>query len=118
MGIGPDDVVVGKIARLFKLKGHDDLLAHCAGPGPKLPKMRFLLVGDGEWRQRIENRVRALGLERHFVFTGLVPPQSVPGSSASWIFWFICPCARACLAPFRKPWRGKTRGGLQLRRRG
>ena len=27
LGLAPDDIVVGKIARLFKLKGHDDLLA-------------------------------------------------------------------------------------------
>src|SRR5581483_11715691 len=27
LGIAPDDFVVGKIARLFKLKGHDDLFA-------------------------------------------------------------------------------------------
>jgi glycosyltransferase involved in cell wall biosynthesis len=77
-GISRDDIVVGKIARLFKLKGHDDLLAIARALLQSCPKMRFLLVGDGEWRERFENRVRALGIGRHFIFAGLVPPHSVP----------------------------------------
>ena len=72
------DIVVGKIARLFKLKGHDDLLT----VAPKLvracPQMKFLLVGDGAWRCRLEARARDLGLGNHFIFTGLVPPDVVP----------------------------------------
>ncbi len=77
-GIATDDLVVGKIARLFKLKGHDDLLAIAPALAQSCPKIRFLLVGDGEWRQRFARRVRALGLERRFILAGLVPPQSVP----------------------------------------
>jgi glycosyltransferase involved in cell wall biosynthesis len=42
------------------------------------PKIKFLLVGDGEWRGRFENLARTLGLEKHFIFTGLVPPAEVP----------------------------------------
>ena len=43
-----------------------------------MPRLRFLFVGDGQWRERFENRARALGLEKHFIFTGLVAPQKVP----------------------------------------
>src|SRR5205823_12270192 len=74
----PSDIVVGKIARLFKLKGHDDLIAVAPGLVRDCPRIKFLLVGDGEWRGRLENKVRAIGLEKHFVFTGLVPPEKVP----------------------------------------
>lgn len=42
-----------------------------------IPRLKFLFVGDGLWRQRFEEKARALGLERHFVFTGLVPPEEV-----------------------------------------
>lgn len=77
-GIGPDDFVIGKIARLFKLKGHDDLLAAAAPVVKALPNARFLLVGGGEWRTRFEKRVWDLGLSRHFVFAGLVKPSEVP----------------------------------------
>ena len=77
-GIAPDDFVIGKIARLFKLKGHDDLFAVAPELVRRNPKIKFLLVGDGEWRGRFENLARTLGLENHFIFTGLVPPADVP----------------------------------------
>lgn len=77
-GLAPDDFVVGKIARLFKLKGHDELLAVVPHLVRQCPWMKFLLVGDGPWRGRLEARVREQGLERHVVFTGLVPPEQIP----------------------------------------
>ncbi len=78
LGFNADDFVIGKIARLFKLKGHDDLFAVAPDLLREYPKTKFLLVGDGPWRERFENQARALGLERHFVFTGLVKPSEVP----------------------------------------
>jgi glycosyltransferase involved in cell wall biosynthesis len=78
LGIAPDDFVIGKIARLFKLKGHDDLFALAPELVRQNPKIKFLLVGDGEWRARFEDLAKSIGLEKHFVFTGLVPPDEVP----------------------------------------
>lgn len=78
MEIAPDDFVVGKIARLFKLKGHDDLFAVAPELVRQNPKIKFLLVGDGEWRGRFVNLAKSLGLEKHFIFAGLVPPSEVP----------------------------------------
>jgi len=78
LGITQGDFVVGKIARFFNLKGHDDLFAIAPELVRKNPKIKFLLVGDGEWRGRFENLARESGLEKHFIFTGLVPPHEVP----------------------------------------
>ncbi|PYI81610.1 MAG: glycosyl transferase group 1 [Verrucomicrobia bacterium] len=78
LGIAPDDFVVGKIARLFKLKGHDDLFEAAPEIIRRCPQIKFLLVGDGPWRRRFEQKARALGLQKHFIFTGLVLPQEVP----------------------------------------
>ena len=78
LGLQPGDFVVGKIARLFKLKGHDDLFAVAPELVRRCPQIKFLLVGDGEWRGRFENLAKSLGLERHFIFTGLVPPAEMP----------------------------------------
>jgi glycosyltransferase involved in cell wall biosynthesis len=77
-GLQPDDFVVGKIARLFALKGHDDLFAAAPELVRRCPRLKFLLVGDGQWRARLAGLARAQGLEKHFVFTGLVPPAEVP----------------------------------------
>jgi glycosyltransferase involved in cell wall biosynthesis len=77
LGIGPEDLVIGKIARLFKLKGHDDLFAAAREIVRQVPQAKFLLVGDGPWRDRFERQLEQSGLKRHFIFTGLVPPAEV-----------------------------------------
>ncbi|HEY3854218.1 MAG TPA: glycosyltransferase family 4 protein [Verrucomicrobiae bacterium] len=77
LGIQPDDIVIGKIARLFKLKGHEDLIATAPDVLKRVPKAKFLLVGDGSLRSMLESRVRAAGLEGRFIFAGLVTPREI-----------------------------------------
>jgi glycosyltransferase involved in cell wall biosynthesis len=77
LGIAPGDFVIGKIARLFKLKGHDDLFAIAPELVGRNSKIKFLLIGDGPWRGRFESLARSQGLEKHFIFTGLIPPEDV-----------------------------------------
>jgi len=78
LGIAPDDFVVGKIARLFKLKGHDDLIDAAPEVLRLHPRTKFLLVGDGAWRARLQERARVAGLGKNFIFAGLVPPADIP----------------------------------------
>jgi glycosyltransferase involved in cell wall biosynthesis len=78
LGFAPDDIVIGKIARLFKLKGHEELLATAQSLVASSPRIKLLLVGDGPWRSRLERRAQALGIGKQVVFTGLVPPAEVP----------------------------------------
>lgn len=78
LGLAPGDFVVGKIARLFELKGHDDLFAIAPRLAKRIPNIRFLLVGGGVWRERFERLAKRIGCERNFVFTGLVPPAEIP----------------------------------------
>ena len=77
-GIAPTDFVIGNIARLFKLKGHDDLFAAAPALVKEFPRFKFLLVGDGPWRQRFEQMAGVPELKNHFIFAGLVPPGEVP----------------------------------------
>jgi len=77
LGIAPDDFVIGKIARLFELKGHEDVFAIASELVRRVPKAKFLFVGDGPWRQRFGDIARAAGLAERFVFAGLVPPAEV-----------------------------------------
>lgn len=78
LGIPADAFVIGKIARLFPLKGHEDLLLAFQRILPQCPHARLLLVGDGTLRPQLEARTRALGLADKVVFTGLLPPEAVP----------------------------------------
>jgi len=78
LGIQPEDIVVGKIARLFHLKGHQYLLACAQRVVQADPRIRFLLVGDGILRESLEKEIASMGLQNHFIFTGLVPPHEIP----------------------------------------
>jgi len=78
LGIAPDEILFGKIARLFHLKGHEYLIAAAEQVVRKNPKCRFVLVGDGILRVQFERDIANRGLQQHFVFTGLVPPERIP----------------------------------------
>lgn len=78
LGLKPEHIAVGTIARLFELKGHDDLLDAAPTLCNRHPNLRFLWVGDGILRPRFEARIAAMGLQDRFILTGLVPPTKVP----------------------------------------
>lgn len=77
-GITEDDVVIGKIARLFHLKGHDDLIAAAQKVVAEAPNAKFFLIGDGVLREALTADIARRGLTKHFVFAGLVPPREIP----------------------------------------
>ncbi|MBI3840244.1 MAG: glycosyltransferase family 4 protein [Planctomycetia bacterium] len=78
--LGYDDqhVVVGKIARLFHLKGHEYVVSAAEQVIAAHPNVRFLFVGDGLLAEPIRDQVRRAGLERCFQFVGLVPSEQIP----------------------------------------
>lgn len=69
--------VVGKIARLFELKGYEYLLAAAPRIVAEVPDVQFLVVGDGILRETITEQVQQLGFADRFVFTGLVNPMDI-----------------------------------------
>ena len=77
-GLGKDDFVIAKVARMFQLKGHDDLFDIAPDLVRRIPNAKFLLIGGGEWEAKFRQRAQDLDLEDRFVFTGLVPPESIP----------------------------------------
>lgn len=78
LGIGAEDVVIGKIARLFHLKGHEYVIEAAKEVVAKCPQAKFLFVGDGILREKYESDIRAAGLQDHFILVGLVPPKEIP----------------------------------------
>ncbi|MBI1371314.1 MAG: glycosyltransferase [Phycisphaera sp.] len=77
-GVADDEVIVGTVARLAELKGHDDLLDGLGAWLAAHPKVKLMWVGDGWWRERLEQRVRSARLQERVVITGMVPPSEVP----------------------------------------
>lgn len=78
LGYAPEHVVIGKIARLFKLKGHVDVIAAAREVVVRVPQARFLFVGDGVLRESLERQIAEAGLSKYFQFVGLVPPEQIP----------------------------------------
>ncbi|HEV7282682.1 MAG TPA: glycosyltransferase family 4 protein [Pirellulaceae bacterium] len=83
LGIAPDEVVVAKIARLFALKGHEDVIHAARTVLASHPRTRFLFIGDGTLRSQHEAKLRELGLSDRFLFVGLVPPDQIPDHLAA-----------------------------------
>lgn len=77
-GIPPEALVVGKIARLFPLKGHAQFLEVAAAIARQMPEVWFLLVGDGPLREELRREAGRLGIAERFVLVGRVPPEKVP----------------------------------------
>ena len=78
LGYRPEHVVIGKIARLFKLKGHADVIAAAQDVISRVPQARFLFVGNGIFRESLERQIAEAGLSEYFQFAGLVPPEQIP----------------------------------------
>lgn len=65
--------IVGNIAALVPHKGQRYLVEAAALVVGRMPDVRFLIVGDGELRDPLEQEVRREQLERHVIFTGFRP---------------------------------------------
>lgn len=78
LGYSDEQIVVGKIARLFHLKGHEDVIAAAERLAASHPTVRFLFVGDGILKEELQDKIAAAGLADRFHFTGLVPPERIP----------------------------------------
>lgn len=78
LGFTDDDIVVGKVARLFHLKGHEFVLAAAPRIVERCPRVKFLFVGDGILRDQLAAMAERLGVRDRLVFAGLVDPSEIP----------------------------------------
>ena len=79
LGLAEDEVAFGTVARLFERKGHDDILAVAPRILEANPRVRFVFIGDGLLRDRLKADAARLGIDTAIHFTGLVPPDRIPG---------------------------------------
>lgn len=77
-GIPLDAPVVGKIARLFPLKGHDELMDAAPEIVKRVPNVRFFLIGDGILLEHLQKRAEEYGILENFVFAGLIDRTRIP----------------------------------------
>ena len=71
LGISDDCFVVGHIGRFNYPKNHSFLIDIFNEIINKEPKARLLLVGDGDLRPEIENKISHLGIKDNVIMTGV-----------------------------------------------
>lgn len=81
LGIPADAPVVGSVGRLSAQKNPEDFVELARRTASRIPGVRFLYVGDGPLRPRIEERIRREDLEDVVILAGL--RRDVPGLLAA-----------------------------------
>lgn len=72
LGIPNDAFVVGMVGRLSKQKAPDTFVKAAKLIKEAIPNAYFLMVGDGELRNQIEDMIQQYGLDSSFLITGWV----------------------------------------------
>ena len=69
LGVDEQTILVGIVGRLTEIKNHEMFLNSVARLTDQ-PGLRFVVIGDGSLRQKLEAQARSLGLESKVIFTG------------------------------------------------
>lgn len=70
------DKILVTVCRLAVEKNIDEILAYLPNLLKK-EKLKFVIVGDGPYRKKLEKKVAKMGLEKYVIFTGMIPADEV-----------------------------------------
>ena len=79
-GLQADQPIILTVARLAdadRHKGYDPILKALPAIREQIPNIRYVLVGKGSDRPRIEAQIRSLHLENSVILTGFVPDEEL-----------------------------------------
>ena len=71
-------LTVGRLVSEDRYKGFDPVIEAMPELIKRFANLKYLIVGDGPDRHRLEAKVQALGLENHVIFAGYVPEPEKP----------------------------------------
>lgn len=72
------ELVLLSVGRLQTRKGHDVAIQAVAALARAVPSLRYLIVGDGEERARLQSLVAACHATEHVTFVGEVDDEDLP----------------------------------------
>jgi glycosyltransferase involved in cell wall biosynthesis len=78
LDLGDDHLTVLHLSNLKPQKRPLDIVMSAEKVIPRNPKVRYVVVGDGRGRERMEEQCRSKGILDRFRFTGWVDHDSVP----------------------------------------
>jgi phosphatidylinositol alpha-1,6-mannosyltransferase len=73
-----DEILLVTVGRLQKRKGHDLVIEALAVMRSESPRLRYLVVGDGAERGRLEQLARDRAVQDRVTFTGGMPAANLP----------------------------------------
>lgn len=73
LGMSADEIVIGTVANLKPHKAYDDLLTAAQDVLGRVPRARFVAIGEGPLREELEASRTARGLDGGFRFLGYRP---------------------------------------------
>lgn len=74
---GPMVLTVGRMSAAERYKGHDQLIDAWPGVLHRIPGATLMIVGDGDDRQRLQQKSLRAGLASSVTFTGYVDQQTL-----------------------------------------
>ena len=99
LGFDPEGKFLIFVGSLKKWHGIEKIVEIMPNLLKKIPRLYLLIVGDGENKSAIENKVRILNLENKVILTGSVSFNDVP---------YYINAADICLAPYFEPGLDET----------
>lgn len=88
LGISGDQILVGNVSGLRKIKGVQMFIDAAALAFRNDPRLRFLLIGDGDLRPQLEQSIRGYGLEKVIRLNG--PAEDVRPYLAAFDLGVLC----------------------------
>jgi glycosyltransferase involved in cell wall biosynthesis len=70
-------LTVARMAASERYKGHDFMFQALSSIVAKVPDVSYVVVGDGDDRERLEELVQSLGIMEHVLFTGEVDDSAL-----------------------------------------
>jgi len=77
LGINSDEKIILNIGRISKEKNIEELFVHLQSYLLEKSDIKFVLVGDGPEKRKLESLVKQLNIERYVIFIGEVPWEVV-----------------------------------------
>jgi len=78
LDIGEGEILIVFIGNLAPWQGIEYLIQVAPFLLKEKINVRFLIVGEGIWKDKLEMSVKKLGLSDHFTFTGMVDHDQIP----------------------------------------
>jgi phosphatidylinositol alpha-1,6-mannosyltransferase len=99
-GIRENDKILLTVARVLPRKGQDTVIRALPKVISKHPNLRYLIVGEGRYKEKFKKLAEEIGVKEYVIFTGGVPHEKIID------FYDLCD---VFIMPNR-PWNNKVEG--------